>query len=162
MILTWSVIVVLLFVVGVVLVALEAFVLPGFGVPGVFGAAALLGAAATAWLKLGPMEGVFSLLASVGTLALLAWYLPRSKVGQALVLSEVQRGTAVSLPPQVRQGLEGVAVTALRPAGLAEFADLTVDVVSDGLFVEPGTRLRVKRVEGSRVVVEPAPNYRGG
>jgi membrane-bound serine protease (ClpP class) len=31
----------------------------------------------------------------------------------------------------------------------------TVDVVTDGIFVESGTRVRVARVEGARVVVEP-------
>ena len=33
-----------------------------------------------------------------------------------------------------------------------------MDVVSDGVYVEPGTRVRVVRVDGARVVVEPLDN----
>jgi membrane-bound serine protease (ClpP class) len=77
---------------------------------------------------------------------------PRTRAGRALVLSEVVQ-TRAERAPQV--GAEGVAVTALRPSGAAEILGQRWDVVTDGLFVEPGRAVRVARVEGSRVVVEP-------
>jgi membrane-bound ClpP family serine protease len=53
-------------------------------------------------------------------------------------------------------GLEGKAITPLRPAGSALIGDARVDVVTEGKFVDPNTQIKVIRVEGSRVVVEPA------
>ena len=51
---------------------------------------------------------------------------------------------------------EGVAVTVLRPAGMAEFDGVKLNVVSDGEFIPEGERVRVSRVEGNRIVVVKA------
>jgi membrane-bound serine protease (ClpP class) len=53
-------------------------------------------------------------------------------------------------------GKEGLASTVLRPSGIAEIAGRRVDVVAEGRFIEAGERIRVIKVEGNRVVVEPA------
>ena len=95
--LTSLLIVILLFVAGVVLLSLEAFVIPGFGVVGILGIAAFVGAAVIAWLQLGWLEGVASLVASVGVLGLLLWSAPRSKTGQAMILQQSVRSTAAVL-----------------------------------------------------------------
>jgi membrane-bound serine protease (ClpP class) len=52
-------------------------------------------------------------------------------------------------------GREGVTLTPLRPSGKARFDGEPEDVVSHGQFVPEGVRVRVVRVEGSRVVVDP-------
>ena len=54
-------------------------------------------------------------------------------------------------------GREGYALTPLRPAGTVMLGEQRVDVVTDGKFVEPQTRVKVIRVEGNRVLVEPVP-----
>jgi len=51
-------------------------------------------------------------------------------------------------------GKEGIALTPLRPAGTAEVAGERLDVVTGGEFIEPGSRVIVIRVEGTRVVVK--------
>jgi membrane-bound serine protease (ClpP class) len=50
-------------------------------------------------------------------------------------------------------GQEGVALTTLRPAGMARFGEKKVDVVSEGEEVERDSRVRVIEVKGNRVVV---------
>ena len=50
---------------------------------------------------------------------------------------------------------EGMVLTALRPAGTITIGDKRVDAVSNGTFIDKGTRVRVLEVHGSRVVVEP-------
>ena len=49
--------------------------------------------------------------------------------------------------------LAGIARSALRPAGTAEFDGHLMDVVADGSFIEAGADLRVIAVEGPRVTV---------
>jgi membrane-bound serine protease (ClpP class) len=52
-------------------------------------------------------------------------------------------------------GARGVAHTMLRPAGMALFGDLKVDVVSEGGFVERNHPVEVVRIEGRRILVRP-------
>ncbi len=52
-------------------------------------------------------------------------------------------------------GKQGVAVTALRPTGSTRIGDEMIDVVTDGQYLEAGSAVKVRLVEGSRIVVEP-------
>jgi membrane-bound serine protease (ClpP class) len=158
---TWLVVVALLFAVGLLLLCIEVLVIPGFGAVGVLGVVCLVASGGLAWWKLGVTEGLAAFLLAGAAVGALLWYLPRSAAGKALILTEVQSGAATR-PADVEVGAEGIAATALRPAGVVQFAHREVDVVSEGLFVDVGSRVRVTRVEGSRVFVEPVSNYQGG
>ena len=50
-------------------------------------------------------------------------------------------------------GKEGVTTTVLRPTGMAEFDGVRLNVVSEGEFIQSGTRVQIVRVEGSRILV---------
>jgi membrane-bound serine protease (ClpP class) len=50
-------------------------------------------------------------------------------------------------------GEVGLALTALRPAGRAEFGDVLLDVVTDGEFIERDECIQIAEVHGNRVVV---------
>ncbi|MBF7082612.1 hypothetical protein IT084_06415 [Desulfallas sp. Bu1-1] len=50
-------------------------------------------------------------------------------------------------------GMEGVAITPLRPAGAAEINGERLDVVSEGGFIHARAKIRVVKVEGGRIVV---------
>ncbi|MFM8892469.1 MAG: NfeD family protein, partial [Planctomycetia bacterium] len=54
-------------------------------------------------------------------------------------------------------GREGTTTTRLAPAGKARIGGELVDVTTDGQLVEPGQRVRVVEVRGTRVVVRAAP-----
>ncbi len=47
----------------------------------------------------------------------------------------------------------GVAFTDLRPGGIAMIKDRKVDVVAEGGYIEDGNRIKVLRIEGTKVVV---------
>ena len=156
----------LLVAAGVVLLALELLVIPGFGVAGVAGLVALaaglgltlVGGGATASVIIGAFGrvAVSLLLALAGGLALLR-LLPRLPFGNRLVLDaeiSAREGDA-SLPDTGgRQlGRTGTALSPLRPAGIADIDGSRVDVVSDGAFIDAGAAIEVTRVDGNRVVV---------
>ncbi|WP_438022840.1 NfeD family protein [Sorangium sp. So ce233] len=153
---TPALLVVALLVAGLALLAIEVLVIPGIGLVGLLGGAAVLGAVAVAWATLGAAHGLLALGAGVCATGLLFWALPRTGAGRRMVLLETQRsgrGSDARLAALV--GKEGRALTPLRPAGTVEIEDRAVDVVTDGLYVEAGTPVRVASVEGNRVVVEP-------
>ena len=149
--------VILLLVVGLALLAAEILVIPGFGLVGLLGIASTIGAGVVAFHELGPGWGVFALGGGLGLSGLFAWLLPRTAAGRDLVLGQNSRGMrAGDASLALLSGLEGEAVTTLRPSGSARVNGRVIDVVTDGVYVEAGARVRVAKVEGSRVVVEPA------
>ena len=143
-----------LMVAGLILLAIEIFVIPGFGVIGALGIAAAIGSAYLAYAELSATYAAIAVAGGVvGGLAML-WLAPRTRLGKSMVLETRNTGNAAK--PGLTQLLEreGVALTTLRPAGSIEIDERPVDVVTDGEFIERGSRVRVIRVEGSRVVVE--------
>jgi membrane-bound serine protease (ClpP class) len=56
---------------------------------------------------------------------------------------------------QLKVGQTGRVVSTLRPSGEAEFDGHTVDVVSIGPFVDPGTAVRITEVGRFTITVEP-------
>jgi membrane-bound serine protease (ClpP class) len=151
---------------GLVLLAAEFLLIPGFGVAGVLGIAALLsglslsligGGATWDFILKAVGQVVFSLLlALVGSLVLLR-FLPRLPFGRRLILETGLAAGAgyASAPDTDKQwlGKDGLAVSPLRPAGIADIAGERLDVVSDGEFIEAGAQVVVARVDGNRIVV---------
>jgi membrane-bound ClpP family serine protease len=171
---TIFVLAILLFVLGLVLLALEIFVLPGFGVCGISGIVLMLvGLAAVSLEKVPNTEGeVFSLalrlayffLALLGAIAAaftVARFLPQVPGANRLLLApptDQPNASQSALPGAVEAaellGAIGTSTTPLRPAGVVRFGDKFVDVVSDGGFIPAGTRVQVIAVEGTRIVVK--------
>jgi membrane-bound ClpP family serine protease len=163
---------VLLFVLGLILIGLEIFVLPGFGVTGISGIVLVIVSLALVtlekmpettgdWLDLGARLGTFgiSLVAAIAGAFMLAWYLPHIPYANRLVLlpPSDEKTDAHAEEASARAallGAIGVAETMLRPAGKARFGDDFLDVIAEGDYVNPGTRVQVIEIEGNRIVVK--------
>ena len=157
----------LLALLGVFLFALELFVIPGFGIVGILGLLALLGALVMSTLGAGSHSGFvlwavvrmgFSVALAIVLTALFLKFLPKLPIGRKLILStalETSDGF-YSAPPTDYQwlGRTGLAHSTLRPAGIADFQGHRVDVVSDGEFIDAGAPIRVLHVDGNRIVVQ--------
>jgi len=151
---------------GVILLGLEVFVVPGFGIAGIAGIAALVaglgltlvGAGATASVIVGALGrvAVSILLALASGMALLS-VLPRLPFGRRLVLdTDLRSGEGYASAPEsdrLQLGHTGTALSPLRPAGVADINGARVDVVSEGSFIEAGSAIEVTRVDGNRIVV---------
>jgi len=164
---------ILIFLMGVVLLAIELFVIPGFGVVGATGIAliilGLFFAFQPYFIPRTPGEidltfkNVFkvggAIIGSLVAMVLLARILPKVPVLGRIILaaadsSGMLRATATSGLEEVDLvGLEGEVLKILRPAGKAAFGERVLDVVAEGGFIEAGARIRVVRVEGNRIIV---------
>ena len=162
---------VLLVLAGILLLALEAFVIPGFGIAGVLGILAVIGGLVLSMLGAGDTPRfilltaarvVFALIFAFAGSLLLLRYLPRLPFGRQLVLQTgLDTGSGyVSTPAgDLRwQGRSGRASSPLRPAGIAEIDGERVDVVSEGGYVDAGEPIEVMRVDGNRIVVKRSIN----
>lgn len=152
-----------LFLAGFACVAVEVFVIPGFGFIGILGGIILLGDILYTWLTLGPIAGIVVLAASLGCTVASVWIMMNTRVGRRFKLEKNLKGSAsaVSVGREDLVGREGVAVTTLRPAGVALVDDERVDVTTDGTFIEKGTPVRIVEVTGPRIVVEETDSGSG-
>jgi membrane-bound serine protease (ClpP class) len=155
---------------GVALVAIEVFVLPGFTVAGLAGILALVGGLGMTLVGAGATSNAIivalgrvalSILVAMAAAFALLRLLPRLPFGRRLVLETGMQTDLgyVSAPESDRQwlGRTGTALSPLHPAGIAEIDGARVDVVSDGGFIEAGTPIFVSRVDGNRIVVRQSP-----
>jgi membrane-bound serine protease (ClpP class) len=160
---------ILLLLLGLGLLALEIFVLPGFGIAGIagivcVGASFVLTLLALPWkvawnlgLVSDALERVaFSLLATIVLGVVALRFLPKTRAGRGLVLASATRQGEgyVSAPIELELlGVDGVAATDLRPGGKAELNGRRIDVLTDGEFIERGSPVRVVQANAGRVVV---------
>ncbi len=169
-----------LFFLGVILVAVELFLIPGTGVAGILGVLCMLGA-----LLLGTVDkidwndwkfGEFSgnlldllrgpaltlgagLLGGCTLVLLLMRFLPDTPIFRAFITKQELAGGA-SLEDEAavvgsgkRVDWTGEALTDLRPSGKAVLSGEEFDVVADGAFIRKGAKVRVLEQDGMRIVV---------
>ena len=169
---------ILIFLLGLILIGIEIFLLPGFGFTGVSGIVLVVAGLGLATLQKMPTTsaewGSFgqtllqfsgSMVAAVVGAVIVARYLPNIPMANKLVLvppaeqeTPDETPTLPPLPgvesPAALLGSVGTAATTLRPAGMARFGDAYVDVVSDGGYIPAGARVQVIEIEANRVVVK--------
>lgn len=161
------------FLVGLALVIGEVFLHPGTILPGLVGLILVMGSIFWAMIDRYPADPLvpngqmlevplrnltLAILGAGVVIYILGKYLPQSRVYKRLVLGATNSpGPSFSgpdSPARIAPGAQGVARTILRPSGKAEFGDKLVDVITQGEFLSPDTKLHVLAVEGSRIVVE--------
>ena len=160
----------LVFGAGVLFLAVEVMVIPGFGFFGLMG---IVGMGAGVYMSLLgglPTAADFSRAGGVLSTTLLlilvsAWALIRHLPKSArLYRSGIFLGTrtdkaigfesAQTRPELV--GRHGVAITDLRPSGVGLFDDERIDIVSESQWISEGTPVRIVAAEGYRHVVRSA------
>jgi membrane-bound serine protease (ClpP class) len=165
---------------GITLIALEIFVIPGFGIAGVLGLLLLFGGLVGTFVPSGslfpdtPGErssmlfGVATLLMSVATSGVLMYFAARHfgslPVFNRLILKDPSfdedfggdEMLAAMAEGPVRVGMSGTAVTPLRPAGRVQLGDRIIDVVSEVGYVPAGAPVKIIAVSDFRIAVEPA------
>lgn len=148
-----------LFVIGLILIMVEIFVMPGTFVPAILGAAAIVTALIRVFQEQSiAVLGWTTLFASALILGLF-WLFPRSRLVSGLRLeTRLASGGASAVlqdapAPVELIGQRGTAQSDLRPSGVARIGGQRVDVVTQGDFIRAGTPIEVHIVEGNRIVV---------
>jgi membrane-bound serine protease (ClpP class) len=170
---------IILFVAGIVFLFTEVFVIPGFGVPGITGLALLFSSTILAsqdfvfpqtaeqWNQ--SLTSMLIILCSGCGFLVMAVFISK-RMGSLPVLNRMvlapppiesdadskldKQGKPIARAhPMVSVGDWGRAASLLRPAGRAKFGGHSVDVISDGAFVEPDTQVRVLRINGNIITV---------
>jgi membrane-bound serine protease (ClpP class) len=159
---------VLLFTLGVILLAIEVFVTPGFGVMGFSGLLLIFVSFISAMSERMPgswrpvdfsmetlsipfLKVMLSFLGSIALVAIAGKFLPETRMFQSLTLGSVAPKADEDM---TLIGLEGIAHSDLRPGGTAYFGGRRIDVVTLGDYIPHESPVRIVEVHGNRIVVE--------
>jgi len=172
---------ILVLITGIVLILLEVFVLPGFGVAGILGILMTLvglilitvphvpgdmplprGNLAWGVFKTTLLAICIAFIAATVTGYYLMRNLPKLPIGRRLALAAPTASNAppvvdVKLYESIKPGAEGVLESTCRPVGRVRIGGEIFDAMSEGDMIERGERVRVLRRESNTLVVERSP-----
>ena len=170
-----------LFMLGILLLLMELFVIPGFGLAGIAGIFLIIVGMFGMLVKNTPdqipwpttdfewdilAQSLVWMFAGMGGSIIIAWllakYLPRVEFLSGLCLKPAF--TANDSPKTVpmtscRQtsinvGDTGIVTSPLRPSGTARFGSAVVDVITRAEFMQNGTNVQITEIHGNRIVVK--------
>ncbi len=159
---------IIIFIVGLVLLLIEIFYIPGFGLLGILGIILMIGSIFFGLIGDFPViseneisnaliQLAFSLVGSIVFLFILWRFLPGVPIWGRLVLSTSENQTEgfISNPDFSHLlGKRGKALTQLRPAGIALIENKRYDVLTEGEFISKDEDVEVVEVTGSKIVVK--------
>jgi membrane-bound ClpP family serine protease len=154
--------IIMCFLVGVGLLIVEVF-LPGFGLPGIAGIILQFITIWLTWASYGPVAALGMTIVILAVVAIAISISLKSAARGRLSRSSIVNHHQESLRDgynatgdmEVFLGKEGITSTVLRPAGIAEFDGVRLNVVSEGEFINANTSVRIERVDGPRILVRP-------
>lgn len=145
----------LLFAACVILMAIEVFLIPGISIAGIASGCCLVVANYLTFDRYGLVAGLWTLIASLLAVIVLAYWMTHSKALDRLSLRKsIDSTAATEAQLSVQPGDEGVAVTRLALIGNADINGNIVEVKSADGFLDEGTPVVVVRVEAAQITVK--------
>jgi len=152
---SWGIIIFFILI-GIIALILEIFVIPGFGVVGIFGFSSLLFGIYEAYSQYGMVAGNITLVSTILFLIILIVVSLRTKTWQKLMLNTSIDSKVNEVDEQkVSVGTEGKTISRLAPSGKARFNNEIFEVDAQGLFVDPDTEIVVVKVNKNKIIVKP-------
>ncbi len=154
----WSLFTVFLYVMGLVLLLVEATI-PGFGVAGVSGI--ILVFISIVLISSSFYQAVFLLIGTVLGAVLAIYILYKLGYGKRFIKSVVlnteqknEEGYVSGKDYEKYLGMKGIAVTPLRSSGTVLIDGKRIDAVSEAEFIDKDTEVEVIKITGNRIVVK--------
>jgi membrane-bound serine protease (ClpP class) len=164
-----------IFFLGFILLMVEIFVLPGFGVAGILGILLIIvglvlslqrftipDITGAPWELDAMLSAVgrvlFGLVAGSILFFIVVRYLRHAPVlGRMVLATELTTDKGYVADIEEASGLvgkRGIVISPLRPSGKVEIGENTIDVVAEGDFIEKGEEVEVVYIEGTKIVVD--------
>ncbi|MBL8879077.1 MAG: ATP-dependent Clp protease proteolytic subunit [Phycisphaerales bacterium] len=170
--------------IGVVLLLVELFLIPGFGFVGLIGGTLIFVGLLTTFVPRDPTApmsfdlsnawphvrtGILvifgAMMVSIAGIGLLLRYLPNLPVARGLMI-HTPDASVLSIPDILAGIVEigdiGIVETPLRPGGRARFGHEVVEVQSQGDYIERGSRVRIIKRDGPVLFVRSLQDTGGG
>ena len=147
-----------LILVGLVLVAAEVYLVPGLNVIGAAGVLSMAGGVVYAFSTSGAAGGLAALVGAILSGGMLFLFLWRSGAWDRFILADTlaRDGDLDLLEQEARLqhiGRSGVALSPLRPTGVAEISGERLEVQTEGAYIAAGSRVKVVAMDRRRFFV---------
>lgn len=147
------IIIALFILVGIVLMILEILVLPGHIFFGLLGFAAFTFGIVETYLIYGYNAGNWVLFGSFVAALFAIIQSLRSKTWKRISLKSTLTGKVGEEIKSVKEGQIGTTIGRLAPMGKAMFHGSIVEVKSEQGFIDPDTKVIIRKIDGNRVLV---------
>lgn len=150
-----------LILIGLALLLVEVYLIPGFNVVGLLGLLVIAFAVGFAFVENGPAGGLMTMAGSLVAVVGVFYFLWQSGAWDKFVLSanlkKDDADAAAEREQRIRYlGKTGSAVTPLRPTGVAEIEGERVEVMTEGEFIAAGSLVRIVAMDRRRYFVRLA------
>lgn len=143
----------ILIVIGIGLLVAEIFI-PSFGATGILGIISIVaGVVMTAETITQGIIIFLVVLVIVIVLMFIAYKIVASKKSP-LILTESVHEEQMKNDLTFFLNKEGVAVTALRPSGIGDFDGVSLDVLTNGNFIQKGSKIKITEMTGKKIFVK--------
>ena len=149
------VIVITLSLLGIILILIEIFLIPGITITAVLGGLFSLGGVYYAFDNLGTTGGLIALLLNVLAMGVSFIYLIKSRALDKIALKTDSNSTVVSEKNiNIAVGDNGITLSRLNPIGKVKVNNITMEGKSLGDFIDEETEIEVVKVSPTQLLVK--------
>lgn len=143
-------------IVGLLLLGAELIIIPGFGVAGILGIAALVASCWVSFVHISTTAGVIVILVNIILVVATTILMLRSKTWKKLSLKTNIDSKVDSAPKEkgITVGNKGIALTRLAPAGKVQIGENAIEAFTRDSLVEPGKEVEVCEIAGNKIIVK--------
>ena len=147
-------IIILLVLIGVVLIILEIFFLPGITVAGFSSLIFFGGGIYYAFVNLGTTAGYVTIVASVVACVVgIIWFMRSKSLDRISLKTDIDSVIPTQVNDSIKVGDEGIALSRLNPMGTVLIGTVQVEGKTREDFIDEGSSVIVERVERPSVIV---------
>ena len=147
-------IIILLVLIGVFLIILEIFFLPGITVAGFSSLIFFGGGIYYAFVNLGTTAGYVTIVASVVACVVgIIWFMRSKSLDRISLKTDIDSVIPTQVNDSIKVGDEGIALSRLNPMGTVLIGMVQVEGKTREDFIDEGSSIIVERVERTSVIV---------
>jgi membrane-bound ClpP family serine protease len=147
-------IVIILCIIGIVLILVEIFLIPGLTITSIAGGAFLIGGTYYAFRTLGTIAGIITLISVIAVIGIAFVYLIKSKTLDRIALkTDISSTVAAKELPDISEGDKGITISRLNPMGKVRVNNITMEAKTLGEFVDENTNITVVKVFPLQLIV---------
>lgn len=148
--------VILLILLGVVLLIVEFMFLPGATIAGIGSVLAFGVGIYLSFSYWGSLPGFISLAVVLIFVPVLLYFLFKGKAMKPMMLESNIDGKVLTVDSEkIHVGDTGVTIGRLVPIGNIKVNGVTIEARSRGIYIDPKTEIKIVKIEGNTVIVEP-------
>lgn len=145
-----------LIAIGILLLAIELIITPGFGLPGILGLLSIIGGVVLSFAEYGHTTGLIVLACVIVSLSFFTWLLLQSKTWKKIALTDSILSRTDSAPSEkgLEKGQKGKTLSRLAPAGKARFNEIDTEVWSQSGMIAGGSLIEIVDIQENKIIVK--------